>query len=83
MSTANKIIEIKRKNNIFLQWYFLNGNLRPAVLVEMVCANKWDLVAQQMKPSKKFVLVRGSDGHTLLYDDEGKNAKVEKVENYN
>lgn len=52
---------------------FLNGQVRPAALVDIFCANRWDPATQQMKyrDQPKFKIHLGSDNKALQYDKAG------------
>ena len=52
---------------------FLNGQVRPATLVDIFCANRWDTVTQQMKYKEQpqFKIHIGSDNKALQYEKEG------------
>ena len=48
---------------------FLNGQVKPHCIVEMICANQWDTNSQTMKfndKSYKFRLASGMEGQRLV-----------------
>ena len=57
---------------------FLNGNIRPNVLVDMICCNKWDAAANQMKPNMQFTMHIGQTSSILVYEPSGGPPKIGK-----
>lgn len=71
MSFCYFLRKIDTKNEYTFE--FLNGLVKPAILVDIICANKWDSVHQQMKYDVKteFMIHIGNENKALEYKEEG------------
>lgn len=57
---------------------FLNGNVSPSVLVDMIISNKWDSNTNTMKPDSQFTLHIGPSSHIMVYEPIGGPPRIDK-----